>query len=650
MIGFRIVRSWMSVLIVAVMALSVFGYVIYAANGILDEVQAQDTREEHDRYLVSTATALAARLTAVAAGEYDLPASPTSLPSATAADVLPTQTPTAEPSTTPTDRPAATSTATRRPTDVPLQAVTVATSTDTPSATMTASTVPTNTMTATATVPPTVTPIPTNTPRPTVTLIPTNTPRPTITPVPSATDTPTATFTATATPTPSITPTVTPTFTSTVVPTATYVIEGTYAIPVNTPVVPIPEAMPLLDTDPDVVNFVLLGSDTSGGGAGQTDVIILVSVNKRAGSVAMWHLPRDLFVYIPNHTMERINLAYALGERGNPGGGFGLMKETIRYNLGIEVDHYARVDFDGYMRIVEKLGGLNISVDCAIADWRLISPDLDPTVEENWEEYTLPIGRQTLSPYMALWYARSRMTTNDLDRGRRQMDVLRAMWYQAREQGLFAQVTQLWPEAQQIVTTDMTLTDVLALVPLAIDLDTGNIARYSGVNGVHYEPLRTPDDGREVVLPNREALMPLIESFLTPPTGNRLGRQTVTVEVVDATAYGLGFDLVAADRMAWEGFFVRVVPPSGGPIRELTQVYDYTGQTKSSALDVLTRVLRVTDAQVVVEPNPNRTADFRVEIGRAYNSCVYGSAEDDAETGPPVPTPENGAGESTNVG
>jgi len=184
---------------------------------------------------------------------------------------------------------------------------------------------------------------------------------------------------------------------------------------------------------------------------------------------------------------------------------------------------------------------LEVSVDCAISDWRLKSPELDPAVEENWEYYTLPIGPKRLTPYMALWYVRSRKTTSDLDRGRRQMDVLRAMWYQARQQGLFAQVTQLWPEAVEIIETDMTLTDVLSLVPLAITLDMSNIARYSGVRGVHYIPYVTPGDGRDVVLPNREALLPMIADFLTPPTDNRLGRNLASVEVVDASGWLIGW-------------------------------------------------------------------------------------------------------------
>ena len=66
-------------------------------------------------------------------------------------------------------------------------------------------------------------------------------------------------------------------------------------------------------------------------------------------------------------------------------GGYQLLAQTIRYNLGIQIDHYARVISPIFATIVDALGGVDISVDCAIQDWRLKAPDLDPTVEDNWE-------------------------------------------------------------------------------------------------------------------------------------------------------------------------------------------------------------------------------------------------------------------------
>ncbi|MBP8974936.1 MAG: LCP family protein [Anaerolineae bacterium] len=417
-------------------------------------------------------------------------------------------------------------------------------------------------------------------------------------------------------------------------PTPTYPFHGTYTPPAQPPPLPVPPPVAPLNVDNDAVETILLlGSDSPDNYYRRTDVMILLAIHKDAGTVALWHIPRDLWVYIPNHTMDRINTAYAWGATNEyPGGGFGLLRDLFRYNLGIELDHYARVNFTGFMKIIEALDGLVISVDCALTDWRLKDPTLDPGLEDSWEQYTLGIGRHRLDPYMALWYVRSRQTTTELDRGRRQMDVLRAMWQQMQRMGLLAQIEQLWPLVTGWVDTDMGLTDVLALVPLATTLDPAAIARYSGSAGVHYERVYTPDDGREVFVPVRDNLLPMLEDFLTPPTSNRLSRAQFSVEIADASWYAAGWAHVAANRLAWEGYAARALDGVAPVQRELTVIFDYTGLSKGSPLADLQRLLRVDPAQVIRQPDPNRTVDFRVEIGTEYRACVYGSAEDSLAT------------------
>ncbi len=63
-------------------------------------------------------------------------------------------------------------------------------------------------------------------------------------------------------------------------------------------------------------------------------------------------------------------------------------------------------------------------------------------------------------------------------------------------------------------------------------------------------------------------------------------------------------------------------------------IIDYTGQTKGSPLPILQQILRVDDADVIRQPDPNRIVDFRVAIGTQYNACVRGNAEDDTSSEP----------------
>lgn len=384
--------------------------------------------------------------------------------------------------------------------------------------------------------------------------------------------------------------------------------------------------MPMLDEgEYEIVNFLLLGSDTTNPrNAGRTDVMMIVSVNRTAGTVAMLSIPRDLYVYIPGSGMERINTAYGYGENnGVEGGGAQLVADTIRYNLGIEIDLYARVDFNDFRQIINDLGGVELSVDCAIQDWRLIDPTLDPMLEENWEMFTLPAGVHEMDGDLALWYVRSRRTSSDFDRGRRQQALLRGLWQRIRSLNLLDQMTDIWPQVLEVVETDIDLDDMLDLVPLALSIDTSRIASYTFRANVEVRSHRSPA-GSSVLVPNRQEIWQLEEQMMEPVTEHRLVREGARIEIVNASGWRSA-PRVAADRLAWEGFVPRISSDTL-PYREYTVVYDFTGQTKGSSLDIIQTALRIGDAGVITEPTPEREVDFRVVLGGNYYSCTYNVA------------------------
>jgi LCP family protein required for cell wall assembly len=250
---------------------------------------------------------------------------------------------------------------------------------------------------------------------PTVTLTPTLTPTPTDTPTP----TPTGTLRPTATFTPSLTPTATGTPLPSPVPTQKFSLDtGSYATPVATPATDVLPPADLIDVPPDVFNVLLLGSDKRPDTGGfLTDTVIVVTINVTEGTVNMISLPRDMEVYVPGWTLTKINRVFAHGqETGWPGGGFALMQQTLAYNFGIQVGHYALVDLTGFQGIVDALGGVEVPVDCSLQGYVLKPPRLkreDFSSEAdwinytgndaNWELYTLPVGVHKLDGYMALW-------------------------------------------------------------------------------------------------------------------------------------------------------------------------------------------------------------------------------------------------------
>ncbi|MCC6801762.1 MAG: LCP family protein, partial [Anaerolineae bacterium] len=374
----------------------------------------------------------------------------------------------------------------------------------------------------------------------------------------------------------------------------------------------------------DLLKVLLLGNDgeITEDNFLRTDTMIIVSINRTAGTVAMLSLPRDLYVYIPGWTMQRLNLAYIHGEAGGwASGGFGLLRQTLLYNFGINVHYYAMVNLTGFKAIVDAVGGIDLAVNCAIEDLPLIDTEVPRGAYRANEEgyYVLPVGYYSMTGAEALWYARSRHSSDDFDRGRRQQQVLRAVWRKARDSGLLGNVIPLWNEGSQYVQTDMTLEDILSLVPLALSLDPSRIEDFRLIRTYHTTPWQPPD-GSNVQVLNYEPLRQLLQDFYTPPTQNQLVAESATVSVRNGTA-NPDWDRVAADYLLRGGF---VALPEGAADNvgyTDTILIDHTGRSKGSSLSDIAQALNVKPENVRAEPDPNRTYDFEVILGGSYNSC-----------------------------
>jgi LCP family protein required for cell wall assembly len=174
---------------------------------------------------------------------------------------------------------------------------------------------------------------------------------------------------------------------------------------------------------------MLVGSDTSSyrrgqGGEknGRADTLMLMRVDVPSRTVSMLSIPRDLYVEIPGYGSEKINAAYA-------NGGLPLAIRTVRQVTGVDVNHVAQVDFDGFKEVVDSLGGIEID------NPHMVRSGNTPFDGRHW---TFPKGKQTLDGRDALAYARIRyvddqtIANNELEgtelgRARRQQRVIDAI-------------------------------------------------------------------------------------------------------------------------------------------------------------------------------------------------------------------------------
>jgi LCP family protein required for cell wall assembly len=430
------------------------------------------------------------------------------------------------------------------------------------------------------------------------------------------TSSPTGTSAPGSTPTTSVLPSPTP--------TSKPQLNHTFAITildqtVNGELVPTP--VPTLDVPSGITNTMLLGSDIDlNQGIGRTDTIIIVSINQNGPTASMMSLPRDLYVYIPGWTMGRINTALSRGSSsGYPGGSIALLKDTILYNFGVPIHYYAQIDFEGFKQVVDLMDGVDVAVSCQVRDiWQLKLPSLDPSKLENWDWHTLERGVYTMDGDLALWYARSRRTSSDFDRGRRQQQLLRIMLNQAVDLNLLAEAPSLWNTYRETVRTDLDIGRMLQLGAYAPAVRANGIQHLYLV-GDQLEPYIVPESGAQVQQPVWENMQYSFQRLFLPPALNRAARPPITVEVLNGTD-NPDLPILAADNLAWYGF---------EPVISLEKIdeqssttIEYHGQNLKGSFDWL--LSWIVDKEVEdVELVSDEASDFnyQVVLGADYDPC-----------------------------
>jgi LCP family protein required for cell wall assembly len=377
-----------------------------------------------------------------------------------------------------------------------------------------------------------------------------------------------------------------------------------------------PTPLPPL-TDNKTINFLLIGSDKRPGSSYRTDTLVIAIVWLKEGQVSLISIPRDLWVYIPEVGMQRINTAYQSGEINiYPGGGPGLLKDTITYNLGIRIDHTAMVEFDGFRRIVDTLGGIEVPIGCAYTDWRLIDPSYNPEDETSWWLYTVGPGQIYMDGDLALWYARSRSKSNDFDRGRRQQEVLRSIFAKALQTDTFSKIPQLYNDFSSTIITDLGLADMLGMSPYALNFTNANIRGYY-IRPPYVTSWTTPG-GAAVLLPNDEALKQMLLEATTV-SAYAVARKTITVEVQNGSPFET-WDTLAASRLNYAGYQTIITPADRRDYGN-SVIVDFTASQDPNERQAIITALNLYSANVISLPNGSPNAQYRVILGYDYDSC-----------------------------
>ena len=261
---------------------------------------------------------------------------------------------------------------------------------------------------------------------------------------------------------------------------------------------PTPEASPIGSAVPNVpiapwdgkerLNVLLIGADEQGGGH-NTDTLIVVSIDPVTKKVAMFSLPRDTVdVPIPPGPARRvwgrnysgkINSFFANNRRRAdlwPGNdrtrGYNALKTVLGEFYGLDIKYFVEVNFDGFKKVVDAVGGVTLNVQIPVSDDRF------PGETGQLMRLYIPTGIQHMTGAEALRYARSRHSSTDFDRGQRQQRVLLSLREQADPQNLIPRLPDLIAALKKTVRTDVPLDQMDELLGLASKVDTKNIRSY----------------------------------------------------------------------------------------------------------------------------------------------------------------------------
>lgn len=252
-------------------------------------------------------------------------------------------------------------------------------------------------------------------------------------------------------------------------------------------------------------NILLLGVGGDGAEGGNlSDSIMIASINPKNPSVSFLSLPRDLF--IPSSIGDRkVNEIYAAARyKKGDRKGLEVIKDAISDFTGIPIHYGAVINFKAFREAVDALGGIDIFIAETIED------PFYPDGDYGYQTFVIRKGFQHLDGETALKYARSRKTSSDYSRARRQQDLILAIRKKAEDLSLltnFDKLKEFFQIYRRNVNTDIGLTEMVALAKIGIAIDYGNAVTAvlnddpSQVGGYLYTPAKEFYGGQFVLLP-----------------------------------------------------------------------------------------------------------------------------------------------------
>ncbi|MFA6529030.1 MAG: LCP family protein [Candidatus Gracilibacteria bacterium] len=396
---------------------------------------------------------------------------------------------------------------------------------------------------------------------------------------------------------------------------------------------------PLKEDEFGHTNFLMLG--IGGGdhdGAELTDSIIVASLDEKNNLIPMLSIPRDFYVKDEEIGSDRINRYYELkkmiyeenGYQESEAQTLALEDTSIKIGeiLGIEIQYYALINFDGFTEVVDAMDGIDIYLDESFYDNQY------PIGETGfYETFSLPAGENHLDGDMALKYARSRKTTSDFDRGLRQQTILNAIKEKALSAGILtspSKIKDLYDAISDNFVTNLSISEMAYLGEIADGFGEDSMLSQvlndnpEQAGGFLYTPPREDYGGAFVLVPSSDdySEIQLFANLFFYNT--QIYQENIPLQIVNSSKYeGLATDtLIYLTR-----YGLNVVRYGNAPrIGEAeTTIFDLgtTPNLESETVNAIKQLIPTAITQTVVPEdyspiNWESEAEILIELGSNF--------------------------------
>ncbi len=372
------------------------------------------------------------------------------------------------------------------------------------------------------------------------------------------------------------------------------------------------------------INFLIAGSGGADHIGGElTDAILVASFNPKVKNVVMMSLPRDLYVKSPKIISQRINSIYEnhyrkLGTQE----AMQILTETASQIVGFEIPYYIKINFNFLQELIDELGGIEIY------NPELLYDPYYPGPNYSFQTFKLAKGLQTIDGATALKYARSRKTSSDFARSKRQQEIILATKNQALKAQILtnpAKLKKVLKIVEKNLNTNLTIDNLITLGLKAKGLsqqDMRNLVLtndFSRVGGFLYTPPREQYNNAYVLKSADETYSQIHLYFLINKIYFHTMQYLGEIEIQNGT-YTSGLAGKLQQVLKRFGIASSTANAEKRPVQNTTlKHYDLVG---SDTLTVLKSILNIEDIQEIKPEDPELGIKTQIILGKDFENKI----------------------------